>query len=71
MSIWRIEHILHNNAKKEDGWKSIWYLSNDLGNAEEISFINEQGNATATYNLSTNVLTARYMYIGMDHSGNR
>lgn len=60
MSIWRIDHILHNNAKKEGGWKSIWYLSNKLGPPGQIHFFNQQRNATATYNLVNNVLTVRY-----------
>jgi len=60
MSLWRIEHILHDNAKKEDGWKSIWYLSNELGPPGKIHFFNHQKNATATYDLADNTLTVRY-----------
>jgi len=45
MSLWRIEHILHNNAKKEDGWKSIWYLFNKPGPPGRIQFFNQQKNA--------------------------
>jgi len=60
MSLWRIEHILHSNAKKEGGWESIWYLSNKLGPPGQIHFFNQQRNATATYDLRDNTLMVRY-----------
>jgi hypothetical protein len=60
MSLWRIEHILNDNAKKENGWKSIWFLADKPCVPGEISFINEQQNGTGVYNLENETLTVRY-----------
>jgi hypothetical protein len=60
MSIWRIEQILEDNAKKEGGWKSIWFFGEVPCGPDEISFINGQKNAVAVYNLKKDALTIRY-----------
>ncbi len=58
ISMWRIEHILHNNATGESGRRSSWYFYN-TGNPEQVDFINRKLNATATYYLKDNTLTVR------------
>lgn len=60
MSIWRISNILDDNAKKEGGWKSIWFFTDRSDAPGLIEFINEQQNAVAAYDLSDNSLTVRY-----------
>ena len=59
ISLWRIEHILHNNATGKRGRRSSWYFNNKIGNPELVDFINYKQNATATYYLKDNTLTIR------------
>ena len=58
ISLWRIEHILHRNAR-QSGRRSTWYLNNKIDNPEQVDFINYKKNATATYYLQNNTLTIR------------
>ena len=58
ISLWRIEHILHRNAR-QSGRRSTWYLNNKFGNPEQVHFINFNRDATATYYLENNTLTIR------------
>ena len=59
LSLYRIEHILHNNATGESGRRSSWYFDNKISNPERVDFINYKRNATATYYLKDNTLTIR------------
>ena len=58
ISLWRIEHMLHRNAK-QSGRYSSWYFDNEAGNPGQIDFINYNRNAAATYYLKDNTLTVR------------
>ena len=58
ISIYRVEHILHRNAR-QSGRYSSWYFDNKISNPGQINFINYKRNAAATYYLKNNTLTIR------------
>jgi hypothetical protein len=58
ISLWRIEHILHRNAR-QSGRRSTWYFNNKISNPEQINFINYNRDASAVYYLKDNTITIR------------